>query len=97
MIVKLTQDLKNGFAPWKAMLHENGHKLKKHGITCIFAGTEKDNDNKLIVIMDFATQEGMMGFKNDEELTQKRIDAGAMVETTVMTPMTGEAVIDFKG
>ena len=97
MIVKLTQDLKNGFAPWKVMLHENGDKLKKHGITCIFAGTEKDNDNKLIVIMNFASQEGMMGFKNDEELTQKRIAAGAMVETTVMTPMTGEAVINFVG
>jgi len=68
-----------------------------HGITCIFAGTEKDNDNKLIVIMNFASQEGMMGFKNDEELTQKRIAAGAMVETTVMTPMTGEAVINFAG
>ena len=52
---------------------------------------------KLIVIMDFATQEGMMGFKNDGELTQKRIDAGAMVETTVMTPMTGEAVTNFTG
>ena len=97
MIVKLTQDLKNGFAPWKAMLHENGDNLKKHGITCIFAGTEKDNDNKLIVIMNFASQEGMMGFKNDEELTQKRIAAGAMVETTVMTSMTDEAVIDFAG
>ena len=35
MLVKLTQDLKNGFTPWKAMLHENGHKLKEHGITCI--------------------------------------------------------------
>ena len=97
MLVKLTQDLKNGFAPWKAMLHENGHKLKEHGITCIFAGTEKDNDNKLIVIINFATQEGMMGFKNDEELTQRRIAAGAMVETTVMTSMTDEAVIDFAG
>ena len=97
MLVKLTQDLKNGFAPWKSMLHENGHKLKEHGITCVFAGTEKDNDNKLIVIMNFATQEGMMGFKNDEELTQRRIAAGAMVETTIMTPMTGEAVINFTG
>ena len=47
--------------------------------------------------MNFASQEGMMGFKNDEELTQKRIAAGAMVETTVMTPMTGEAVINFVG
>jgi hypothetical protein len=97
MIVKLTQDLKNGFAPWKAMLHANGDKVKQHGIIVIFAGTEKENDSKLIVIMDFSTQEGMMGFKNDEELTQKRIEAGAMVETTVMTPMTSEAVTNFAG
>ena len=87
MLVKLTQDLKNGFLPWKEMLHANGHKLKEHGMTCIFAGTEKENDNKLTVIIDFATPEGMMAFKNDEELTQRRIDAGALVETTVMTPM----------
>ena len=97
MLVRLTQDLKNGFAPWKEMLHANGHKLKEHGMTCIFAGTEKDNDNKLTVIIDFATQEGMMAFKNDEALTQSRIEAGAMVETTVMTPMTGDAVTNFSG
>ena len=75
MLVKLTQDLKNGFGPWKEMLLANGHKLKEHGMTCIFAATEKDNDNKLTVILDFATPEGMMGFKNDEELTQRRIEA----------------------
>ena len=97
MLVKLTQDLKNGFGPWKEMLHANGNKLKEHGMTCIFAGTEKDNDNKLTVIIDFASQEGMLAFKNDEELTQSRIDAGAMVETTVMTPMTAEAVTNFSG
>ena len=97
MLVKLTQDLKNGFGPWKEMLLANGHKLKEHGMTCIFAATEKDNDNKLTVILDFATPEGMMGFKNDEELTQRRIEAGAMVETTVMTPMTSEAVTNFSG
>ena len=49
------------------------------------------------MIIDFATPEGMMAFKNDEELTQRRIDAGALVETTVMTPMTGEAVTNFSG
>ena len=36
MLVKLTQDLKNGFGPWKEMLLANGHKLKEHGMTCIF-------------------------------------------------------------
>ena len=31
------------------------------------------------------------------KLTQRRIEAGAMVETTVMTPMTSEAVTNFSG
>ena len=53
MLVKLTQDLKNGFGPWKEMLLANGHKLQEHGMTCIFAATEKDNDNKLTVIIDY--------------------------------------------
>ena len=66
MLVKLTQDLKNGFAPWKAMPHENAEKFKEHGMTCIFAGTEKNNVNKSTVIIDFATSEGMMSFNNDE-------------------------------
>ena len=97
MYVMLTQKLSNGFVSWKNMLHDNKAKLEEHGMTCIFAATEKDNDNKLTVILDFATPEGMMGFKNDEELTQRRIEAGALVETTVMTPMTSEAVTNFSG
>ena len=97
MLVKLTQDLKNGFGPWKEMLLANGHKLQEHGATCIFAATEKDNVNKLTVIIDFATPEGMKGFKHDEELTKKRIEAGALVETTVMTPITSEAITNFSG
>ena len=95
MLVKLTQDLKNGFGPWKEMLLANGHKLQEHGMTCIFAATEKDNDNKLTVIIDFATQEGMMAFKNDEELTKARQEAGALTETTVMTVMTEDALLNF--
>ena len=95
MLVKLTQDLKNGFGPWKEMLLANGHKLQEHGMTCIFAATEKDNDNKLTVIIDFATPEGMMAFKNDEELTKARQEAGALTDTTVMTVLTDEAILNF--
>ena len=95
MLVKLTQDLKNGFGPWKEMLLANGHKLQEHGMTCVFAATEKDNDNKLTVIIDFATPEGMMAFKNDEELTKARQEAGALTDTTVMTVLTDEAILNF--
>ena len=97
MIVKMEIDLERGFAPWKEMFIDNEYKLNEHGGKLVFAGTEKDNDNKLTVIIHFATQEGMMAFKNDAELTKRRIEAGAMVETTIMTPMTAEAITNFSG
>ena len=46
-------------------------------------------------IIHFESQEGMMGFKNDTELAKAREDAGALTETTVMTPLSEEAVVNF--
>ena len=51
MIVKMGIDLARGFEPWKEMFVKNEHRLNAHGGRLIFAGTEKDNDNKLTVIM----------------------------------------------
>ncbi|MGB1156982.1 MAG: hypothetical protein ACPG42_09205 [Alphaproteobacteria bacterium] len=92
MIVKLTQDLSRGFAPWRDMALANQEKMKAYGMKMIYAGTEKDNDNKLLVLIDFAGPESIESFRNDAELTQARIDAGALVETTVMTPMTADVL-----
>ena len=47
MIVKLTQNLNNGLAPWKEMVHNNAHKMKEHGFRAIFAGTEAGDDSKI--------------------------------------------------
>tara|TARA_B110000261_G_scaffold70590_1_gene82320 strand:- start:116 stop:280 length:165 start_codon:yes stop_codon:yes gene_type:complete len=40
-------------------------------------------------------EHGMMGFENDTELAKAREDAGALTETTVMTPLSEEAVVNF--
>ena len=95
MIVKLTQDLNKGFAPWKEMVHNNAHKMKEHGFRAIFAGTEADDDGKLHVIMEFDSPASLEAFKNDAELTQARIDAGADVESTKVTPMSGDSFSNF--
>ena len=63
MIVKLEGKLERGFAPWKAMLEGASDKLKEHGMTVIYAGTSIADDNSLTVIIDFASQEGMMNFQ----------------------------------
>ena len=91
MMVKLTQDLARGFKPWKDMLYENEVALNALGARLVFAGTEKDNDNKLTVIIDFESPEAMKAFGGHEELKAKRAAAGAILETTVLTLMSGES------
>ena len=91
MIVKLTQDLARGFKPWKDMFHENEAALNALGGKLVFAGTEKDNDNKLTVIIDFDSPEALKAFGGHEELKAKRAAAGAILETTVGTPMSEES------
>ena len=88
MIVKMTIDLEKGFAPWKEMFIDNEYKLNEHGGKLVFAGTEKENDNKLTVIMDFVSQEALQNFAGDEELTKIRVASGAKLETAIAKVMS---------
>ena len=49
----------------------------------------------MVVIMHYNDKDGLMAFKNDEELTKARQEAGALTETTQLTIMTEEALINF--
>ena len=96
MLVKMEIDLSKGFGPWKEMFIKNEHRLNAHGGKLVFAGTPNDNDNKLTVIMDFESVESLKNFGSDEELTKTRVEAGAMVETGVMTIMNEASFISTK-
>ena len=91
MLVKLTQDLARGFAPWKEMFFENEAELNALGARLVFAGSEKDDDNKIMVIIDFDSPEAMKAFCGHEGLKAKRAAAGALLETTVITIMSDDA------
>ena len=84
-------ELAKGFAPWKEMFIKNEHRLNAHGGKLVFAGTPSDNDNKLTVIMDFESMKSLKNFGGDEELTKTRVEAGALLETSVMTIMNNES------
>ena len=73
------------------MFIKNEHKLNAHGGRLVFAGTEKENDNKLTIIMDFDSPDALKSFASDEELTKIRTDAGAMLETGMVTMMSSES------
>ena len=57
----------------------------------IFAGSEKDNDNKMMVLIDFDSPEAMKAFGGHEGLKAKRAAAGALLETTEITVMSDQA------
>ena len=86
-VCNVEQNLK-AFKSWKDMVHENKHKLEGFKGRIIFAGSHAEDDNSMVVIMHYDDKEGLMAFKNDEELTKARQEAGALTETTVMTVMT---------
>ena len=77
-------------------VYKNEHRLNAHGGKLVFAGTPSDNENKLTVIMDFESMESLKNFGSDEELTKTRVQAGAMVETGVMTIMNEASFISTK-
>mgnify|MGYP006059708829 FL=1 len=91
MIVMLTQDLSRGFAPWKEMYFENKTQLNALGARLVFAGAHKDDDNKMIVLIDFDSPEAMKAFAGDEALKAKRAAAGAILESNVLTMMSDES------
>ena len=91
MIVKMEIDLERGFAPWKEMFIDNEYKLNEQRGKLVFAGTEKDNDNKLTVIMDFESPESLKNFAGDEELTKIRAASGAKLETAIATLMSSNS------
>ena len=49
-----------------------------------------------LLYLEFDNPEGLQKFANDEELKAKRAAAGAMLETTIVTPMSTESFTNFK-
>ena len=61
----------------------------------IFAGSEKDDDNKMMVVIDFDSPEAMKAFSGHEGLKAKRATAVALLETTTVTIMSDQAFTQF--
>ena len=95
MYVMLTQKLSKGFKSWKEMVHKNKSKLEGFKGKIIFAGSQADDDNSMVVLMHYESKDGLMAFKNDEELIKARQEAGALTETTQLTIMTDDALLNF--
>ena len=94
-IVKGQITITKGFDTWQKMVYQQDGKLEEHGIKFLFAGTEKENPDKLHVIMMFPSMEAIQAFRDDEELTEMRREAGAVIESNVMTPISDDYFTNY--
>ena len=95
IIVKSQIKITKGFDTWKAMVKSQEDKLNEMGIKFLFAGTEKDDPTQLHAIMLFPSMEVLQAFGSDNELTEIRRQAGAVIETGVMTPISEDYFTNY--
>ena len=95
ILVKGEITITKGFKTWKEMVYAQDRKLKEHGIKFVFAGTQKNDPTKLYTVMQFPNIEALQAFKENKELTEKRKEAGAIIESAVMTPISDEYLTNY--
>ena len=85
IIVKAEITITKGFNTWKSMVKKNQNRMEEMGMVMLFAGVQKDDPTKLHAIMKFPDLEALQAFGANEELTEQRRQAGAVIESGVMT------------
>ena len=94
IIVKGDITITKGFDHWKSMVFSKKERMAGMGIQFLFAGTEKSDPTKLLTITKFDSVGTMQAFGADEELTKICRQAGAVIESGVMTPISDEFFIN---
>ena len=77
------------------MVFSQKEKMAEMGMQFLFAGTAKSDPTKLFTIIKFDSVETMQAFGADEELTEIRRQAGAVIESGVMTPISDEFFTNY--
>lgn len=95
IIIKSSIKLSKGFDTWQSMVKTQEERMKKMGIKFLFAGTEKNDPTQLHAIMMFPSMEVLQAFGSDEELTEIRRQAGAVIESGVMNPISDDFFTNY--
>ena len=96
VIVKGEITITKGFNHWKSMVFSQKEKMAGMGMQFLFAGTEKDDPKKLHTIIKFESIEAMQAFGADKELTETRKQAGAVIQSDIMTPISDEFFPNYR-
>ena len=95
LLVKGEITITKGFETWKNMVYRSKDKLEEYGISFLFAGTQMDDETKLHVVMKFDSMEALEKFRDDDELTERRREAGAVIESGIQIPISADFITNF--
>ena len=95
VIVKGEITITKGFDHWKSMVFSQKEKMAEMGMQFLFAGTQKNDPTKLHTVIKFESVEAMQAFGADKELTETRRQAGAVIESGVMTPISDDFFTNY--
>ena len=93
IIVKAEITITKGFNTWKSMVKKNQDRMEEMGMVMLFAGVQKDEPTKLHAIMKFPDLEALQAFGANEELKEQRRQAGAVIESGIMTIIADDEFI----
>ena len=95
VLVKGEITITKGFEQSKATVFAQDKKRARMGTQFLFAGTEKNDPTKLHTVIKFESVEAMQAFGADKELTETRRQAGAVIESGVMTPISDDFFTNY--
>ena len=81
-----TVEITKGWETWNKMAVEMNPEMESEGMKFIFKGCDMD-EKKVYMILEFESMEKGGEWLTRPDILQKRIDAGADVESTVITPL----------
>ena len=84
IIVKGEITITKGFDTQKEMVKKH-ERMNEMGMGILFARVQKDDPTKLHAIMKFPNLQALQAFGANEELTEEGGQAGAVIESSIMT------------
>ena len=90
IVAKSEITIAKGFDTWKAMVKQNQKRMEEMVMVMLFTGVQKDVPTKLHAIIKFPDLEALLAFGANEELTEERRQAGAIIESGIMTMMADD-------
>ena len=80
-------ELTRGYEHWKLGFDDLGPEMRAVGMKVIYRACEADNENKVHMIVEMPSIETAQKLAENEDILQKCIEAGVIIDSQVIIPL----------